>query len=149
MKTLKIMALATLMALPATTTTYADDANIETRQSVMRTVKAAIKVSAAMAKGEMDYDPVKATLAMNVFYAAAVGFPNYFTVDDSDDLDTEAGPKIWQDMAGFKKATMTFRNDAAMAIKKANEGPEQFKAVFGKVAGNCKACHDAYRVKKK
>ena len=150
MKIFRTTAVAALLgAMIAGGTAYADDANIETRQSLMRSVKAAMKVSAAMAKGEMEYDPVKAVLAMNIFYATATGFPNYFGEDDSEDLDTEAGPKIWSDRDGFNAKVAAFRADSAAAIKKAGDGPDAYRAVFGKVAGNCKSCHETYRVKKK
>ncbi len=148
----KILRITALAALLGTLTfggaAMADDANIETRQSLMRTVKAAIKVSAAMAKGGMDYDPVKAVLAMNIFYAASTGFSNYFGEDDWEDLDTEAGPKIWSDRDGFMKIHTMFRADSAAAIKTVGDGPDAFTAAFGKVAGNRKSCHEIYRVKK-
>lgn len=138
----------TFGAILGTGPALAIDADIETRQSLMRSVKAAMKVSAAMAKGEMEYDPVKATLAMNTFYAAAVGFPQFFSKDNSADLDTEAGAKIWSDANGFAEKAAAFRSDAAAAIKTAGDGFDAYRGAFGGVARNCKGCHEAYRVKK-
>jgi len=143
------IAIVTASVMAATSNiAFATSDTIEKRQSLMRSAREAVKVSAAMAKGEMEYDSVKAVLAMNLLYAAATGVGPYFGEDDSADLDTEAGPKIWSDRAGFETAVATFAADAAAGIKTAGESADAFKAAFGKVAGNCKACHDAYRVKK-
>ncbi|MCW2308475.1 c-type cytochrome [Rhodobium gokarnense] len=149
MKPLRTALMAGALTMVAATSALAISEDIKTRQSLMQSMRDAAKVAGAMAKGKMDYDPARAQLAMNVFYAAITGFPQFFGDDDSADPDTEAGPKIWQDMDGFKAKAMGMRADAASAIKTADDGFDEFKAAFGSVAENCKSCHDAYRVEKK
>jgi len=51
-------------------------------------------------------------------------------------------------MAGFKAALAKLSADAKAAVEAAKSGEEEWKAAFGKVASNCKSCHQTYGVKK-
>ncbi len=149
MKTLRFLPAALVVGvLSSATAAYAIDDEIAARQQIMQDVKAAMGASVAMVKGKMDYDAKRAELAMRTMNAAAIGFPMFFTKDNSADLDTEASAKIWQDMDTFKKGNMMLAKASDSAAKKANEGLDAFKAAFGPVAKTCKGCHDAFRVEK-
>lgn len=61
----------------------------------------------------------------------------------------EAKSEVWTDRAGFEKAS----NDFKAAVKQLDAASQAgdfdaFRVAFGKVGQSCKACHDAYRVKK-
>ncbi|MCC2097296.1 MAG: cytochrome c, partial [Hyphomicrobiales bacterium] len=56
--------------------------------------------------------------------------------------------KIWEDMDGFKAAVEKMRGDLDAAIAAAPQDKAAFMPVFQQVAGNCGACHEAYRIKK-
>lgn len=130
--------------------TAADDP-IAVRQKVMRSVGAAAGLSGGMMKGAIPYSPAagKSAIASMVAASAAVGS---FFPEGTDKGDTTASPKIWEDAAGFQEALGKFSADADAAMATAGkDGPadlEAFKAAMGPVLGNCKSCHEAYRVKK-
>lgn len=66
----------------------------------------------------------------------------------SDQGKTEASPKIWEDMAGFKAAEDKYLADVKAAVAAAPANVDALKESFGKVAANCGACHKVYRLKK-
>lgn len=117
------------------------------RQAAMSHVGAAAKASGAMLKGEAEFDAEKALLAMRIMNATAQGFGALFPEGSETGAKTEAGPKIWSDRAGFDAANDKFIADTQAAIDAAPADLDAFKAAFGQVASNCKACHTDYRVK--
>lgn len=118
------------------------------RQAAMSHVGAAAKASGAMLKGEVDYDAAKALLALRIMNATALGFGSQFPEGSETGAETEAAPAIWSDRAGFDAAADKFIADTKAAIDAAPADLEAFKAAFGGVAANCKACHKDYRIKK-
>lgn len=115
----------------------------------MKTVGFSAKSAAAMVKGEAPYDPLKAELAMRAINAAVTGVPNFFPADSKTGGDTEAAPKIWEDMKGFLRVADELKKQSAVAIEAAKQGPDAFKAAFAAAAKYCKECHQTYRIKKK
>ena len=141
-----ILALAALGV--AGTMASASEDPIATRKAVMKSVGASMKVVVPMVKGEADYDAVKAELAMRVIQNGAIGVIHYFPAGSETGGETEAAPKIWEDMAGFKAKAASLEADAGAAITAAAGGLDAFREAFGKMAGNCKGCHEDYRIKK-
>jgi cytochrome c556 len=119
---------------------------IETRQTIMQSVGAAAKVSGGMAKGEIAFNPDVAMAALATFAAAGHSFPSFFPEGSEAGNDTEAKATIWEDMEGFIAASTKFADDAGAAIAAKPADLDAFKAAFGSVAENCKACHEEYRV---
>ncbi len=124
------------------------DDPISVRQHIMGNVGGSMKLLGAMAKGEDAYDPRVAQVAFRTMNAASLGFGSQFPVGSEQGGKTEAAPKIWQDMAGFRATLAKFEADTAAAIETPMPDLDSFKPVFGKVAGNCKSCHETYRIKK-
>lgn len=122
---------------------------IESRQALMKTNVAAVKAASAMVKGEVEYDPVKAELAMRAIHAAATGLPHLFPEDSKTGGDTRAAPKIWEDLKGFLHLAEELREHSATAIEAAKQGPEAFKAEFAATVKYCSECHQTYRLEKK
>ncbi len=124
---------------------YADP--VEDREALMKSFGKAVGQLAPIAKGEKPFDAaeVKAGLEMLNTQAqkfdAAVLFPE-------GTLGESASPKIWEDWAGFTAAVDKFKGDVAEAAGAPPTELAAFQATFGKVAGNCGACHEAFRVKK-
>lgn len=137
---------AVLVPLVATTSLAAADP-IEIRQTMMKSVGAATGVLGKMVKGEMPYDPELAGLAMRILFTTPAGFTTQFP-EGADSPTSEAGPKIWEDRAGFEKSALDMQTAAMAAIPAAGESLDALKASFGTVAQNCRACHETYRVKK-
>jgi cytochrome c556 len=102
---------------------------------------------APIAKGEKPYDAAAVMTALQALDANA----KKFDVDalfpaGSDQGDTKASPKIWEDMAGFKAAADKFAADVAAAVAANPQDAAAFQPLFGAIASNCGACHQAYRM---
>lgn len=129
----------------------AADDPIAIRKHIMDSVGAAAGLSGGMMKGEIPYSPAAGKSAIATMVAASAAYGSFFP-EGTDKGDTTASPKIWEDAAGFQKALDKFAADAGAAMAASGkDGPadlDAFKAAMGPVFDNCKACHEAYRVKK-
>lgn len=126
----------------------AADNPIESRQEMMKNVGASIGVIAKMAKGEMDFDATQANLAMRAINNAALGYTFLFPAGSETGMETEASPKIWENMAGFVEKAKALEGVTAKAIATPATNLDELKAQLGMLGGTCKACHDEFRVKK-
>lgn len=149
MRTLAI-ALATMIA-GGTAAYAADDDAIAIRQALMEANGASAASSGAMLKGDLDYNPVVAKAAIAQLHSTAMAFGSFFP-EGSDKGDTTASPKIWEDKEGFQKALDKFKADTDAAVKASGkQGPADlaaFKEAIMPVLGNCKSCHENFRVQK-
>ncbi len=121
---------------------------IADRKAAMKNVGMAMGTLVKMLKGQMDYDPNAALLSFAVMNNAAIGITSLFPAGTETGGETTAHAKIWSDMGGFETAMGKFKDATAAAIAAKPADLGAFKAEFGKVAGNCKACHETYRVAK-
>lgn len=127
------------------TVSFATEDPIATRKALMDSNGASAKVGGRMLKGEIPFDADAAMAALVNFRAVGYAFGDYFP-EGSQTGDTDASPKIWEDMAGFQAAVAKFRTDAEAAVNSKPADLEAFKAAFGSVAQNCQSCHESYRV---
>ena len=137
--------LATITILTFSTNVIGQDDPIAVRQASMKQVGDASKILGNMLKGKTDYSAEAAQQALTQIRDAVAIFIENFP-EGSDTGKTEAAPKIWEDMEGFQAASAKFMKDADEAIEPAGENLDGLKASFGKVAANCKSCHQAYRL---
>lgn len=122
---------------------------IEDRQELMKSVGKAIKVAVPMAKGEAPYDAAAAKTAMKTMNEVPDKFVKLFPDGTQQGGETEASPKIWENMEDFVSKANALKTASAQAMEAADKGQEAFKAaLFGSVVKTCKGCHDAYRIKK-
>ena len=144
---MKKLFIATLAAcLMASTAVYADA--ISDRKAAMKNVGGAMKAMVGMVKGKTEYDQRVAALALGVIDNALIGFPELFPAGTETGGESIASPKIFSDMNGFKAAIAKTREDIAAVTAFMPEDVDTFRAEFGKVAGNCKSCHENYRIPK-
>jgi len=129
----------------------ADDP-VKSRQTLMKEVVAKnMKLVAAMLKEEAEqdaipYDAAKAQAALNAISEVPDKFVKLFPPDTSTmDVKTAAKPEIWDDKADFEKQAQGLKTKSAAAAKVAGSGKEQLKPDFGKVAKQCKICHEKYK----
>jgi cytochrome c556 len=113
------------------------------RHMAMEEVNDAMKALGAIAKKQAPFDAavVKAnatTIADNLKLASTL-FPA-----GSVGGDSRAKPEIWTDAAGFEK-TMKDAQAAAVALQSVPD-EAAFGPALGALGGNCKACHDKYRL---
>ena len=144
MRTL-ILALSALAL--AGSTAFADP--IADRQAIMKANGKAVGAIAPMVKGEKPFDAAVVLDALKTLSedAQKIDVAALFP-EGTDKGDTEASPKIWEDMAGFQAKVEKFRADTAAAVAAAPADLDALKAEFGKVAANCGGCHETFRIKK-
>ena len=119
------------------------------RQKIMKSNVGAASVSGGMMKGEIAFDAKVAKLALRTFNAVAHSYGNFFPEGSDTGMETQASPKIWQDMAGFEAKLAQFQKDTDAAVAAKPQDLEAFKAAVGPVLKNCKSCHEDYFIKKK
>jgi cytochrome c556 len=124
---------------------YAVEDPIFTRKALMSANGGAAGAGGAMLKEEVAFHPGVAKSVFLTMRAVAYSYGDYFPAG-SDTGETKASPKIWEDAAGFAAALAKFQQDADAAIAADVKDLAAFQAAFGQVTGNCKACHDAFRL---
>jgi cytochrome c556 len=139
--------LSLLLVLAASGTASATDDPIETRQQLMLGNAAAAGAGVAMLRGDTPFSPAVANAVFATMNAVAYSYGDYFP-EGSGSGETEASPKIWEDMAGFQAALEKFRADATAAVSAKPQTMEAFQPLFAKVAENCNSCHESYRIEK-
>jgi len=145
MKTLQILALVGLTAGASIGAAYAADALSE-RQTILKGFGDETRPVVAMMKGEAPFDLAKVKATLATYADGATKLPGLFP-DNSRTGKTEASPKIWDEKTKFDGIFAKLKSDAETASAAITD-QASFKANFPKVLGNCKACHDDYRVKK-
>ena len=140
-----LLGLAAFSIAAVSVSAFATEDPVKTRKWLMDANGAAAGAGAAMMKGEVPFHPAIAKSVFQTMHAVAYSYGDYFPAG-SDQGDTKASPKIWEDAAGFAAALAKFQQDTDAAIKADPQDLEAFKAAFGQAAGNCKSCHDAYRI---
>lgn len=120
---------------------------IADRKAVMKEkVGASMGVLVKTVKGEMVYDAAAVKAAFTTMREGTANFANLFPEGSESGGKTIADPKIWSDMDGFKAALAKFHADLDEAIAANPADKDAYGPVFGKVAANCNACHETYRV---
>lgn len=122
---------------------------IADRQAIMKDMGRSVGQLAPMVKGDKPFDAVAALAALEKIDADAkkLDVDTLFPAG-SDQGDTEASPKIWENKADFVKHAEKFRADAAAALAAKPQDLDALKSAFQQVASNCGSCHQVYRVKK-
>ena len=120
---------------------------IATRQAIMSSVGAAAGLGGGMMKGDVAYSPAAGKSAIATMRAASLTFGDFFP-EGSDDGDTTASPKIWEDMAGFQEKLESLQTDTAMAAMDVPQAQAAVQELVGMLGKSCKGCHEEYRIKK-
>ncbi len=142
----KLILAISLLAFAASTA-FADP--ILDRQALMKERGKLVGALSKVVKGEEAFDAASVLASLQALQVNA----EKFDVDalfpaGSDQGDTTASPKIWEDMAGFKAAEDKYLADVKAAVAAAPADADALKAQFGTIASNCGTCHQSYRVKK-
>jgi cytochrome c556 len=140
-----IVGLAALSVVAVTAAAFATQDPIMTRRALMSANGAAAGAGGAMMKEEAPFNAAVAKSVFATMRAVSYSYGDYFPAG-SDTGDTKASPKIWEDPDGFAAALAKFQQDAEAALAADVQDLDGFKAAFGQVTGNCKACHDAFRL---
>jgi cytochrome c556 len=138
-----ILAISTVAL--AVTAAYADP--IADRKAIMKERGGFAGNLAKMAKGEAPFDAAAVLTALQGLKAndAKLDIDALFPAG-SDKGDTKAGPKIWEDMAGFKEAEGKLRAAVDAALASPPQDAAALGAALGKIGGACGGCHETYRL---
>ena len=144
----RILSIFTLAAtvLFAVSATAANDP-ITSRKALMKANGLAIGALVKMAKGEMDFNPLTAQLALGTMNAVTLGFGQYFPENSQTGNETTASPKIWQNKADFEAKLAKYQADTEDALAFPPTSRAELGPLLGIMGGNCKSCHEAYRIK--
>ena len=135
------------IASVAATAVYAQGDVIAQRRDLMKAVGGATRDPGAMLKGEMPFDLAKVQRSLATYSDSASKLPGLYPDTSKTGGDTTAGPKIWEDAAGFKALLAKFDSEAKAAAA-AIKDEASFKAAFPNRLKNCGTCHEPYRIKK-
>lgn len=119
----------------------------EHREEAMEAMGKMAKTIGEMLKGTTEFDAAAANAALAHAKDELTDFASYFP-EGSIVGKSEASPKIWEDPDGFAAAVEKVQADLAAAVAANPQTKQEVQAAFGQVAGNCKACHEKYRVQK-
>ncbi len=144
MNMLRIITLAGVVAIAGTGVAFADA--IADRQAILKSWGDDAMPVGKMMKGEAPFDIAKVKAALANFQTNAPKLKDMFP-DNSRTGKTEASPRIWDEKARFVGLFDKLATDAGSAAAAITD-EASFKANFGKVFGDCKACHDDFRIKK-
>ncbi|MCV3239983.1 c-type cytochrome [Mesorhizobium sp. ZC-5] len=131
----------------AGTAAFADP--IADRKALMKANGKAAGQLGAIAKGEQPFDAAAVLAALTTLSedAAKMDVAALFPAG-TDQGDTTASPKIWEDMAGFQAKVDKFKADTAAAVAAPPQDVEAVKATLGALGQNCGGCHETFRIKK-
>lgn len=129
----------------ATTAALATDDPILTRKKLMQSNGGAAGAAQAMIKGEIPFNAAVAQAALRNFNAVAYTFGDYFP-EGSDQGDTRASPKIWEEMAEFQQYLADFQADTDAARAADPQDVAGLQAAMAEIGQNCQQCHEAFRL---
>ncbi len=132
------------------TSTFAMDDQVKERKALMKKVGGSIGLTVKMVKGAIPFDAAKAEQALKTMAEAADKFPTLFKegTDMTKVKESEASPKIWENLEDFKKKSEAFKLAALASAEAAKKGKGPLAGTLKALGGTCASCHTSYRVKK-
>jgi len=133
----------------AVLTLAADFDAIKARRALMKQDGQNSKLLFDMNQGTVAFDAGKATEAATAVsklgHTFGTEFDKYFP-DNSKTGDTKASPDIWANKDDLKARFASLEADAKAIADAAPQGADAFKAAFAKLGGDCKGCHEKYKL---
>jgi len=117
---------------------------IKERQEGFSSFKPHVKAGTAMIRGQAEFDLAKAKGIFSAYAETAAKLPELFPDDSKTGAETEALPVIWEKKDDFVQRFETFAAEASTAAASITDEFD-FRDAWGKVMGNCGACHKIYR----
>lgn len=147
MKLKLVLAAAFVTGLGLTAAIAADEPQV-VRQEMMKKVGGAMGAIGAIVKGEKPFDAEVVKASLSTMAEVGKDFPNHFPAGSEVGMDSEASPKIWENMDDFKAkaAELTKVAEAQLAAMPTDQASTG--AVMKAVGATCSSCHETYRLKK-
>jgi cytochrome c556 len=143
----KAAAAAVAIAGVAFGVAFAADGTHDARIGMMKQIGGAAGSLAAIAKGTKPYDAEAVKTALTTIATTAKAFPDQFK-PGTETGDSEASPKIWENMDDFKARAAKLSGDAEMALATLPADAAAVGAAVNTIGGNCGGCHQLYRISK-
>lgn len=122
------------------------DDPITTRKKLMQANGAVFfGIANGMVKGEIPFSPVLAAAVIRTTNAVAYSFGDYLP-EGSDQGDTRASPKIWEEMEEFQEYLADFQAASDAARQADPQTLEAFQAVVNDINETCLQCHEDFRL---
>ena len=147
MKLKTIAAAAALAVLGASAVVAADEPQV-VRQQMMKKMGGAMGALAGIAKGEKPYDAEVVKVSLATMTEVTKTFPDQFPAGTETGAETEASPKIWENMDDFKAKAAKFGQEAETVLAQLPADQAAVASAIGPLGKNCASCHESYRVKK-
>ncbi|MBD9371453.1 cytochrome c [Rhizobium sp. ARZ01] len=147
MKLKTIAAAAALAVLGASAVIAADEPQVA-RQQMMKKVGGAMGALAGIAKGEKPYDAEIVKASLSTMSDVSKTFADQFPAGTEAGAETEASPKIWENMDDFKAKTAQLGKAAEATLASLPADQAGVAAALGPIGKDCAACHETYRIKK-
>jgi cytochrome c556 len=120
----------------------------EVRQGLMKAVGKSVGALVAIAKGEKPYDGAVVTASLETISKNVKAFADQFPAGSEIGMETEASPKIWENMADFKAKAAKLGSDVDATLAQLPADQAAVGAALGVIGKNCGGCHETYRLKK-
>lgn len=140
-----ITAGAVLVVVGAAAVAAVSDDPINSRQNLMKNSGAAFGAAGRMVRGDTEFEPRAAHLAMRTMNSSIIGFVELLP-EGSHEGDTRALPEIWENMDDFLSKAEALRVATQTAIDAEPEDLDSFRPLFAQVGDACGACHEDYRL---
>lgn len=132
----------------------ADDAGkaaVETRRAAYSLIGKSFKPLGAILKGEAQYNPELVKTQVDRLVVLSGFLSDAFPAESNlGEPLTKAKADIWRNQEDFNQRFAEFKKDledlAALVATETSASPA-FKAAAGKLAQDCKGCHDNYKLK--
>ncbi len=147
---MKAIAAAVLVAGMGVSTVFAaGEGTHDARVAMMKKIGGATGSLASIAKGEKPYDAEAVKTALATISETAKAFPDQFKPGtENASADSEASPKIWENMDDFKARSLKLSSDADALVAQLPADAAGVGAGLKTLGANCGGCHQSYRVKK-
>lgn len=147
MKIRALLLAASLAGLGVTAVTAADEPQA-VRQELMKKVGKAAGALGGIAKGEKPYDAEIVKASLTTISETVKVFPDHFPAGSETGMETEASPKIWENMDDFKAKAAKLGSDTDAVLAQLPADQAGVGAAMGILGKDCGSCHEIYRLKK-
>jgi cytochrome c556 len=143
-----IAALCLCLGSGAVTLASAADEPQVVRAGMMKKVGGAMGALVGIAKGEKPYDAAVVKASLTTMQDVAKHFPDQFPKGSETGFNTEASPKIWEDMDTFKSKANALETAATKQLVALPADQAGVGAAIKAIGGTCGDCHQTFRLKK-
>lgn len=144
----KIVLSAVMAICLGTTAAIAAGEPQTVRQELMKKAGGSAGALGAIAKGEKPYDAEAVKAALTTLAEVGKTFPDHFPAGSETGLDTEASPKIWENMDDFKAKSAKLASVAEAQLAAMPADQAAVGAALQAIGATCGDCHQSYRLKK-